>query len=124
MTVFAQFLTEGCFLVSEVHPFLDGNGRVARVAMNNQLAAADAARIIVPTVIRDPYISALRRATAGNGPEGLYRVLRHTQEWVAAADFSSLEAGIRYLNASDAELNPADYEDRRVYLRIPSPYEL
>jgi Fic family protein len=27
------------FVVAEVHPFLDGNGRVARIAMNAELTA-------------------------------------------------------------------------------------
>jgi len=29
------------FLVSEVHPFLDGNGRIARVMMNAELILAE-----------------------------------------------------------------------------------
>jgi hypothetical protein len=29
------------FLISEVHPFIDGNGRVARVMMNAELVAGD-----------------------------------------------------------------------------------
>ena len=36
------------FLVSEVHPFLDGNGRVARIMMNAELVATGERRLIVP----------------------------------------------------------------------------
>jgi len=36
------------FMVSEVHPFLDGNGRVGRVMMNVELAAASLSKIIIP----------------------------------------------------------------------------
>lgn len=39
------------FLVSEVHPFDDGNGRIARVMMNAELTAARQARIVIPTAI-------------------------------------------------------------------------
>ncbi len=50
------------FLVSEVHPFADGNGRVARVMMNAELAAAQQVRVLIPIVYRSNYISALARA--------------------------------------------------------------
>ncbi|MEI7486235.1 MAG: Fic family protein, partial [Chryseobacterium sp.] len=34
------------FLVSEVHPFLDGNGRMARVMMNAELSSKGLSKII------------------------------------------------------------------------------
>jgi len=43
------------FMISEVHPFLDGNGRLARVMMNAELVKAGQTRIIVPTVYREDY---------------------------------------------------------------------
>jgi fido (protein-threonine AMPylation protein) len=48
------------FLVSEVHPSVDGNGRVARVMMNAELVACDQERIIIPTAYRADYMSALK----------------------------------------------------------------
>ena len=36
------------FLVAEVHPFDDGNGRIARLMMNADLVAADQTRIVIP----------------------------------------------------------------------------
>ena len=47
------------FVVAEVHPFADGNGRTARPAMNLVLSSEGLVRIIVPTVYRDDYWSAL-----------------------------------------------------------------
>jgi len=41
------------FLISEVHPFADGNGRVARIMMNAELVAAGESRIVVRTVYRN-----------------------------------------------------------------------
>ena len=38
------------FLVSEVHPFIDGNGRVARIMMNAELVAGGQVKILIPTV--------------------------------------------------------------------------
>ena len=48
------------FLVSEVHPFADGNGRVARIMMNSELVAAGEQKIIIPTVYRNNYVTALK----------------------------------------------------------------
>jgi Fic family protein len=51
------------FLVMEVHPFLDGNDRIARVMMNAEPAAKDMSEIIVPTVYRIDYLGTLRKLT-------------------------------------------------------------
>lgn len=47
-------------LISEVHPFEDGNGRVSRILMNNMLSLNQKNRIIIPTVFRDDYITSLK----------------------------------------------------------------
>lgn len=39
------------FLVGEVHPFPDGNGRVARVMMNAELVKQQQTKIIIPPFI-------------------------------------------------------------------------
>jgi len=46
------------FLVSEVHPFNDGNGRIARVMMNAELVQAGYSKLIIPTVYREDYLLA------------------------------------------------------------------
>ena len=51
------------FTISEIHPFLDGNGRMARVMMNAELVKEDQAKILIPTVYRDDFILALRKMT-------------------------------------------------------------
>src|SRR5207248_1584939 len=47
-------------LVSEVHPFVDGNGRLARIMMNAELRSVGHSTIIIPTLHRDDYMTALR----------------------------------------------------------------
>ena len=73
------------FLVADVHPFADGNGRLARVMMNAELVAAGASTIIVPTVFRDDYLTALRALTRRHRPTPLVDALRR------AAAFSHLD---------------------------------
>lgn len=51
------------FLISEVHPFQDGNGRLARIMMNSELFRANESKIIVPTVSREDYLLALRKSS-------------------------------------------------------------
>lgn len=51
------------FLIADVHPFNDGNGRIARIMMNSELVAARASTIIIPNVYREDYLNALRALT-------------------------------------------------------------
>ncbi|GAA0993944.1 Fic family protein [Subtercola frigoramans] len=106
------------FMVSEVHPFVDGNGRSARVAMNGELVPHNMHRIIIPTVLRNEYLSGLTRATAGNGVETLYRVLERAQHWVATGEFSSLESADRYLRATNAIVDSGVAAIEGIHLRI------
>ena len=51
------------FLVAEVHPFNDGNGRISRLGMNAELEAARQARLIIPTSVRSDYLGVLEALT-------------------------------------------------------------
>jgi hypothetical protein len=73
------------FLVSDVHPFNDGNGRVARVMMNAELVSAGATTIIIPTVFRDDYMRSLKALTQRKRAAPLVEALRR------AASFSHLD---------------------------------
>jgi hypothetical protein len=112
------------FVVSEVHPFLDGNGRSARVAMNGELVPAGMHRIIVPTVLRNEYVSGLVRTTAGNGPDGLYRVLDRAQKWVSVGEFADLETADRYLRVTNATTDSGVASVEGIHLKILRPGEL
>jgi hypothetical protein len=54
------------FIVAEVHPFNDGNGRTARIAMNHFLTNANLTRIIIPTIYRDDYVTSLKAMSNGH----------------------------------------------------------
>jgi len=43
-----------------IHPFIDGNGRVARLLMNTALIQDGYLLAIVPPILRQEYISAIR----------------------------------------------------------------
>ena len=50
------------FLVAETQPFVDGNGRLARIAMNAEPVANAQVRIIVPTLRSASRCACLRPA--------------------------------------------------------------
>src|SRR3546814_977904 len=79
------------FLVSEVHPFADGNGRIARIMANAELVAAGVERILIPTVYRANYLSALKGLSQAQNPEPLVRTLDFAQRWVAGTRWADLE---------------------------------
>ena len=107
------------FLISEVHPFSDGNGRAARIMMNVELAAAGEERIIVPTVYRANYLSALKALSQSGRPQPLIRMLDYAQRWTAALDWSSLEQTARELDDCNAFLDPIIAEEEGKRLRMP-----
>lgn len=63
---FAARLHEG--LVT-IHPFVDGNGRAARLLMNLALLQAGYNITIIPPVVRNDYIGALQKAQINNNKE-------------------------------------------------------
>ncbi len=77
------------FVVTEVHPFTDGNGRTARLAMNCALSASAQCRIVVPTVYRDDYVLPLKALSNHADPLPLIRSMTRIQRWSAAFDYSA-----------------------------------
>jgi Fic/DOC family protein len=108
------------FLIAEVHPFTDGNGRVARALANAELTAADQQRLIIPTVLRDDYLHALRALSRDAHATPLVRVFDRAQAWAHEVDWSSVEAARDDLEATNALLTSAEADDRGVILRLPS----
>ena len=95
------------FVTSEVHPFVDGNGRISRIMMNAELTAAGQAKIIVPTVFRPDYIGALRRLSRDGDPEVLVKAMLRLWDfsrWLSFGDFDTLRGRLETSNAfSDDE---------------------
>ena len=90
------------FVVSEIHPFLDGNGRMARVMMNAELAKAEQSKIIIPTVYRDDYLGALRKLTRQGDAKTYIRMLTRAHQFsatIVSEDMDEMQALLVQSNA-------------------------
>ena len=90
------------FMISEVHPFTDGNGRISRIMMNAELVAADQSKIIIPTVFREDYLNALRRLTRRNDPSVLIRAISRVRQFSANIQGDDFDATRNYLEHCNA----------------------
>lgn len=90
------------FLVSEVHPFNDGNGRLARLVMNSELSVVGACRIIIPTLFRDEYLDCLRVLSREGNPAPFISAMQRIQAWSAAFEYDDLDAVIESMKQCNA----------------------
>lgn len=96
------------FVVSEVHPFADGNGRTARLAMNQALWAEGLTRIIIPTVFRDDYLLALKALSNSGNAVPYLRMLTRAASFSRWLDLRSQPKSFEQIHKSNALLDPAE----------------
>jgi hypothetical protein len=96
------------FMISEVHPFLDGNGRIARVMMNVELSARDLSKIIIPTVYREDYLGSLKKFTKQWDGDAYVRMLLRAWEFSSNVYDKDLDAMESYLKDCEAFLPPRE----------------
>lgn len=108
----AAFLS---ILITEVHPFRDGNGRVSRLMMNAELVSAGERRILVPIGYREDYLLALRAFSHDERLSPILQALDRAHQFTAEIDFSDWGEAQVLLRECDAFEDPA-----RATLRLPS----
>lgn len=90
------------FVVAEVHPFKDGNGRISRLGMNAILENAQQPRLIIPTSLRNDYFSVLEALTL-NGNTTPYITFAHKlMDINSRMPFGSFEESYSYFKANGA----------------------
>jgi Fic family protein len=104
------------FLVSEVHPFADGSGRVARTLMNSEFTAAGEQRVIVPIASRHDYLNALRGMTHNANASSYVRVMANLQAVAAEAPFRDRASAELWLHRRGLFRDPS--EEQAVNLSI------
>lgn len=93
------------FLIAEIHPFDDGNGRMARIMMNAELVSNDLYKIIVPTVCRDNYLGGLRQASRHSKFRTSVKVLHQLHQYTASINWIDYDDARKTLenDAADKE---------------------
>lgn len=107
------------FLVSEVHPFDDGNGRVSRVAACAELSSAGQSRIVIPIVFRNEYQTAMRELSRSGRADLYARTLAWAWRWTAGMPWNDPQATSGRLAATNALTDSTDAELQGVRLELP-----
>lgn len=97
------------FLVSEVHPFNDGNGRISRIMMNAEFTSGGLSKVIIPTVYRIDYIDALKRLTQNGEPATLIRAMERVRLFSSGLDGSGYDGLRLYLEHCNAFKDEPEY---------------
>ncbi len=88
--------------MAEVHPFNDGNGRLARLFLNAELTAGDCGRLIVPTSLRVDYLGCLEALTVGANPEPFVALTSRLISFSLEVPCGSWELSVAALEKSGA----------------------
>ncbi|MEX0646186.1 MAG: Fic family protein [Balneolaceae bacterium] len=107
------------FLVSEVHPFADGNGRLARIMMNAELVSVQDQKIMIPIVYRNNYLAALKSLTNHRNSTPLIRTLDFAQKFTHSINWSNYERARDQLETCNAFLDPIEADRDGIRLRLP-----
>lgn len=107
------------FMISEVHPFDDGNGRTGRVMMNAELAANDEYRIIIPNVYRNNYISSLRAMTNDGYAEALLKTLNFAQKYTQMIGWRDFDEATEMLQNTHAFMDANEADENGIRLELP-----
>jgi fido (protein-threonine AMPylation protein) len=108
------------FLIAEVHPFTDGNGRVARLVMNAELSLRAQCRIMIPLSYRDEYLTALRALSQGRNPRPLWRVIDRAQRWASLMTWTDHEHVLHSMRETNALVTPEETSLRNLHLLDPA----
>ena len=106
------------FLVSEVHPFADGNGRVARIMMNAELVSVHDQKVIIPIVYRNNYLAALKTLTNDKYSTPLIRTLDFGQKFTQSINWSNYNGAREQLEECNAFMDPNEADRLGFRLRL------
>ena len=96
------------FAISEIHPFLDGNGRIARVMMNAELVNQGQSKIIIPTVYREDYMLSLRKLTRQREAGTFIRMLTSIHEYSSTISGNNMDEMQQLLEGTNAFLEASE----------------
>jgi Fic family protein len=107
------------FLISEIHPFMDGNGRIARIMMNAELVAAEEQKIIIPTIYRNNYLAALKALTHNRQTTPLIRMLDFAQKYTQTINWKDYKRARAMMTRTNAFMDPGEADNKGIRLQLP-----
>lgn len=112
------------FMISEVHPFDDGNGRLSRIMMNAELVSQDQHKLIIPIVQRESYLDGLRLATRQGRFRTMVKVLHLMQSYAASLDWTQYDDVKSTIQENSADKEPDEGTTRfnRVIAKLGGQY--
>ena len=90
------------FLISEVHPFNDGNGRTARLFMNSEFVLQGQSKILIPSVYRDDYLLSLKKLSQQRDPEAYIKMLDRAHRFSDTVYGDNMDEMQNYLESCNA----------------------
>lgn len=96
------------YVITEIHPFSDGNGRLSRIMMNAELVSADQFKIIIPTVHRDNYLNGLRLVSRDHYFKTYCQVMDQAQAYTEQIPWVDYAAARQRLETDFADKLPDD----------------
>lgn len=108
------------FLIAEIHPFADGNGRTARLLMNAELSAVGLCRVIVPMSYRDEHVGSLRALSLNDNPTPLWRVIDRAQRWSSLMTWTGHDRVLQLMRATNALVTPDEAREHNIHLLDPT----
>ena len=96
------------FMTSEIHPFLDGNGRISRVMMNAELSKAGESKIIIPNVFREDYLLALRKLSRRGEPDIFIKAMLRVHNFSSMINGEDFNVMREFLNSANAFSDSTD----------------
>jgi hypothetical protein len=99
------------FMVSEIHPFRDGNGRISRIMMNAELSRMGLSRIIIPTLFHPQYVDSKKQLTQNNDPSGYVNALVRMAKWTIQFNYEDelKKLVISFQSCNAMEESPVNY---------------
>jgi hypothetical protein len=94
------------FVITQVHPFDDGNGRLARLFLSAELVSAEESKIVIPNVKRDDYINGLRMANRDEDFRVMLKVMTQLYRYTAALPWRDYDEIVTTLQAHHAFDSP------------------
>ena len=103
-----QYLWGMMLLVTEVHPFTDGNGRIGRIMMNAELESQGLGSIIIPNAYREEYLLSLKAVSRQQRFQPYCKMLHRALKLSNNISFSDYQKSLKEIKKRNWFLLPSE----------------